>query len=185
MDSNPCSRVERLTVDPKAPRILTPTEASALLRAADAKVRPWIVLGLFAGLRPSEALRMDWAAIRLGVENPHVVVDGAASKVRRRRIVPLMPAGVAWLAMDRRDSGPVVSSYTSVRKFRRRAIGASGVKWSQDVLRHTHASMRLGAGHEVAKVAREMGNSPGILLNHYTELVAREDAEEFWRILPP
>lgn len=185
LENNPCARVERITVDIKPPRILTVDECGMLLRAADPRVRPWIVLGLFVGLRPSEALRMDWSAVRLTGERPRVVVDSAASKVRRRRIVELSETAVAWLSLDRRDAGPVVSSYTSVRKFRRRAAKGSSIPWSQDVLRHTHASMRLGVGHDVSQVAREMGNSPRILLTHYTELVRREDAEEFWCITPP
>lgn len=184
LPNNPCARVERMTVDLKPPRILTVGEASALLRAADPKVRPWITLGLFVGLRPSEALRMDWEAVRLGGERPHVVVDAAASKVRRRRIVVLKPAAVAWLALDKRNAGPVVSSYTSIRKFRRRAAGASGLCWTQDVLRHTNASFRIAAGDHVHAVADELGHSTRVLLTHYRELVTREDALSFWALRP-
>jgi len=61
---------------------------------------------------------------------------------------------------------------------------AAGVEWSADVLRHTYASMRMGAGGNAAEVAGEMGNSPGILLTHYRELVTADDAAKFWAILP-
>lgn len=142
------------------------------------------MLGLFAGLRPTEAERLDWSAIRLGGEHPCVVVDAAASKVRRRRIVPLMLAACVWLGLDIRASGPVVSSHSTMRRFRRSAVRASGVPWSADVLRHTHASMRIAAGDEPGRVAADLGNSVGILLTHYRELVTREDAAEFWALRP-
>lgn len=184
LESNPCARVERIQLDAKPPRILTVEQCKRLLQSADAKVRTWIVLGLFAGLRPSEAQKTAWESIRLDGERPHVVVDSSASKVRRRRIVPLKPAAVAWLALDKREAGPVVSSYTSVRKFRRRAAKIAGMEWTQDVLRHTNASMRIAAGDHVHAVAGELGNSPAILQRHYVELVTREVATAFWSLLP-
>jgi len=181
---NPVTRLERITVDRHPPRILTPDEASRLLAVCGPSIRPWVTLGLFAGLRPSEAEAMDWSAIRLSGDRPTLTVDAAASKVRRRRIVPLLLTAVAWLSMDARPSGPVVSSHSTLRRARREASRAAGVEWSADVLRHTYASMRMGAGGNAAEVAGEMGNSPGILLTHYRELVTDTDAKKFWSIFP-
>ena len=182
--SNPCNRVEKVRIESTTPKILTPAQCRSLLNACGPAIRPWVVSCLFAGLRPSEAERLDWSAIRLTGSDPCLVVDAAASKVRRRRIVPLALIAVAWLALDARPSGPLVSSHSTMRRARREAVRVSGVPWSQDVLRHTHASMRLGVGHSPEQVAREMGNSPRILLTHYAELVQKADAVEFWNLRP-
>lgn len=181
---NPVTRLERITVDRHPPRILSADESARLLSVCGPSIRPWVVLGLFAGLRPSEAEAMDWSAIRVFGDRPTLTVDAAASKVRRRRIVPLLPSACAWLSMDRAESGPVVSSHSTLRRARREAARASGIEWSADVLRHTYASMRMGSGANAADVAGEMGNSPGILLTHYRELVTCESAERFWKIRP-
>ncbi len=184
IDRNPCDLVERITIEHRPPAILSVGDCERLLSAAGPDLRPWVVLGLFAGLRPTEAERLQWGAVRLTGPRPHVVVDAAASKVRRRRIVPLQPTAVAWLALDARPDGAVVSSYSTLRRRRREAARAAGVRWSQDVLRHTCGSMRLAAGAHTSEVADEMGNSPRILRTHYAELVTREDAERFWAIRP-
>lgn len=56
--------------------------------------------------------------------------------------------------------------------------------WTQDVLRHTYASMRLAAGATPSEVATEMGTSERMLGNHYREIVQREEAETFWSVRP-
>lgn len=184
IDENPCRRIERITIELRPPRILTPGECRRLLNAASPQVRPWIAVCLFAGLRPSEAERLDWSAFRLDGPTPCVVVDAAASKVRRRRIVPLEPAAVVWLKVDAKTAGRLVSSNSVLRRHRAKAIRAARLSWSQDVLRHTCASMRIAVGHPIDRVAMELGNSVGILLRHYRELASAEDAEAFWRIRP-
>lgn len=182
VSANVCDRVERITIDRHPPRILLADECRRLLQAATARLRPWLVLGLFVGLRPTEAERMDWSSIRL--RDRVAIVDGATSKVRRRRIVPLHPAAVAWLALDAREAGPVVSSHSTLRRDRRSAAMAAGIRWSADILRHTYGSMRMADGGLAAAVAGEMGNSTGILLTHYRELVRRDEAVAFWRCTP-
>ena len=182
IQANPCDRIERIRIDRRPPAILSVVQCRAILRCAGARIRPWLVLGLFVGLRPSEAARMDWSGIR--VRDAVVVVDSAASKVRRRRIVPLHDTARAWLSLDAIDSGPVVSSHSTLRRDRRHLARAAGIMWTADILRHTFGSMRIGAGHPVAATADEMGNSPAVLLTHYRELVRKEDAQAFWGILP-
>lgn len=95
-----------------------------------------------------------------------------------------MLAACVWLGLDVRPSGPIVSSHSTLRRSRRESSEAADVTWSQDVLRHTHASMRLAAGDDAGRVAADMGNSVGVLLTHYRELVTREDAERFWALRP-
>jgi len=184
MASNPCDMVERHTIDHRVPKILSIDQTRSMLSGCSPKIRPWVVLGMFAGLRPSEAERLDWSAIRLTGADPCLVVDASASKIRRRRIVPLGPCAVAWLGLDWRPNGRVVSSHSTLRRLRRVAGVSAGMLWSQNVLRHTYASMRIGRGDDVGAVASQMGNSPTILLTHYRELVHRADAVAFWALLP-
>lgn len=45
--------------------------------------------------------------------------------------------------------------------------------------------MRLAAGDSADTVSRDMGNSPRVLLSHYYEMIGTEEAEKFWRLIPP
>jgi len=181
---NPCRRLERITIDLKPPRILTPSEASRLMEFAtisEPDALAWFALCLFAGIRPGEADRLTWSDISDGI----VTVDAAASKVRRRRIVHMMPAAVAWIALARTVGSRLPLPHATRRRAVRRIRDAIGFDaWPQDILRHSCASYWLASVQDAGKVAHELGNSAGILLRHYRELVTREDATRFWQILP-
>ena len=56
--------------------------------------------------------------------------------------------------------------------------------WPQDCLRHTAASFMIAQHRDAGFVADCLGNSPGILLRHYRELVSAEDCAAFWSISP-
>lgn len=185
LKENPCSRLERVAIDHTPPKILTVAQCRAILDASGPTLRPWVALGLFAGLRPTEAERLDWSAVRITGPNPCVIVEACASKVRRRRIVPLCLLACAWLSLDARQAGRIVSSHSTLRRARREVSEATGVPWSPDVLRHSHASYRLGRGDTPDRVACDLGNSVRILQTHYVELVTREEAEAFWELMPP
>jgi integrase len=174
--ANPCDRIERITVDMKPPVILSPEQAQRLLDITPPHCKPYLVLGLFAGIRPEEIMRLDWSCIDL--ETKTVKVDG---KTRRRRIVPLEPKAVALLSACLGKAGRVSPSASTVRRFKRRVRAALGfTRWPQDLLRHTAASYLLALHGDAGKVAMRLGNSSSILLTHYHEPVKQADCERFW-----
>ena len=90
--ANPCDNVERVRIERGTPKILSVEESRRLLetcRKLTPAILPAVVLGLFAGVRPHEVERMTWSDIDL--DERRATVSAAASKVRRRRIVPLAP----------------------------------------------------------------------------------------------
>lgn len=181
---NPCSRVDRVKVDARAPIILSPRHVAVMLRWARAKIPhllPYLVIGVFAGVRPEELSALDWSQVDL--ERGVVRID--VSKVRRRRIVALSPNACAWLALWSRRSGPVCPRPITLRRARRRLRDRLlGGVWPQDLLRHTAASYMLARDGDAGKVAVQLGNSPVILLRHYRELVSAEHSAAFWGIMP-
>jgi integrase len=179
---NPCERVERVTVERRPPAILTPEQTANAL--SDARQRmprfvPWLALALFAGIRPEELDKLRWSDVDLkaGI----VTIDAAASKVRQRRIVQLMPVAREWLKLGGDLPLPQVTRRRCIRHLR----GTLGFEaWPQDILRHTAASYLLAHHQDAGKVAAELGNSAGILLRHYKELVPRAEARKFWNLTP-
>lgn len=181
---NPINRIEKATIDQVPPRILTASQCERLMsyvRDRETESMAWFVLCLFAGIRPHEADRLTWESVRGGT----VVVDAAASKVRRRRVVTLMPSAGEWISHAQEKGGRLPLPYSTRRRAVRRArvhLGFSS--WPQDVLRHTCASYWVAEVRDVGRVSLELGNSPSILLRHYRELVTREESDRFWKIKP-
>jgi integrase len=184
INRNPCRSIEPIAVDRRPPRILTPEEAGRVLAVASERFPrfvPYLVLGMFCGIRPMELLRLDWEAVRIAERV--VIVDAAASKVRRRRMVTINETALAWLAPLAQPSGRIL--YISfVQRYRHALSRACGIDLTPDIMRHTAASYLMAILRDAGKVAEELGNSPGILLTHYRELVRREDAERFWALRP-
>ena len=177
---NPCDRLERIYVDRKPPVVLSPDQARLLLRACPTICRPYLALGLFAGIRPEEVTRLDWTEVNL--ETKTVFVDG---KTRRRRIVPLEPPALAWLEAHPLRSGPVAPSAATLTRWKHRARSSLGWKrFPQDLLRHTAASYLLAKHEDASKVALLLGNSDKILLTHYHAPVTAEAARAFWELRP-
>lgn len=183
---SPIDRVERVRIDRKVPAILTVEQSRTLLEITR---RQWpqslgfVALALLAGIRPEETSRLYWRDVDL--ERGLVTVSEAASKIRRRRLVHLMPNAVAWLKVARDCQSVLPIKHTTRRRMiKRLRVAAELPRWPQDIMRHTAASMMLAHTENAGKVALELGNSVTMLLNHYRELVTTEQAQAFWNSFP-
>jgi integrase len=86
---NPVDGIEKPVLEDEEPEIFTIPEALALLKAAEesleAKLVPFLAIGLLAGLRTSELKSLDWAEVDL--EEKVIEVTGKKAKTRQRRLV--------------------------------------------------------------------------------------------------
>lgn len=183
---NPVDGIDRPIIEQRPAQILSPESAARIAletrRNAPAML-PWLTLGLFCGLRPEEADRLEWCSVDLIAGT--IRLDAAASKVRRRRIVHLMANAVEWLKVAKELEPEIPLAFSTRRKAMRSIKQAMDWKsWPKDILRHTAASNLLAHCQDAGKVAHELGNSVGVLLTHYKELVTKEQAEAFWSITP-
>jgi integrase len=179
---NPVRRLDRIVIDHPPPRILTPEEADRLLMFAEnrqPKLFGYIVLGLFAGVRPDELAKLEWSAV--DIERALLAVDSAASKTRMRRVVPLHPKAVQWIRRVKNRAGPVVSC-NRPHQLQRLAMWMGWEEWPKDVLRKTCASYLLALHQDAGKVSMWMGHTQTVLYRHYRELVRPEDCAAFWSI---
>jgi hypothetical protein len=58
------------------------------------------------------------------------------------------------------------------------------IGWPRNVLRHSFISYRIAKVKSADQVALEAGNSPAIIFKHYRELATKEQAEEWFGIVP-
>ena len=210
VEINPVAALGRLR-DLAKPRdreigILTVDETQELLEEArlDSKAGqlvPYLVLGLFAGLRPYEALRIRWEAIDFGQGN--IEVGRNITKTRQTRHVEMNETARAWLQPYRRAEGLVTGeSFIGYRKAFERVrqkcgwlAGHQGKQvggldrprksWTPDALRHSFASYWLAVNQNRAKLAEQMGNSEAVIGRHYRKPIAPKKAEAYWLVKPP
>lgn len=125
---NPCEGVARATLEDGEIASLTVTQCRTLLetcREGWPELLGYVTLGLFAGIRTEELARMTWDAV--DAEAGTVVVSGARSKTRRRRVVDLEPNARAWLAFAKRTAPKVVPpNFTRAVEGSPESGGASG-----------------------------------------------------------
>lgn len=158
--------------------IFTSTQVSDLLNSAlqqDPQLIPYFALGIFAGIRPDEIMRLQWQDIRAD----GIFIEGHNSKTRQRRLVKITDNLRAWLTLG--GDLPPKNKRKRLEGIRRLAK----VNWGQDIMRHTFASYHLARWCSPDQTAHELGHRDTTMLyRHYRELVTQLDARKFWSIRP-
>ena len=208
--SSPMAAIKPLKTERDEPEPLTVAQVRRLLHQAAAHrngaVLPYVALSLFAGLRPTELARINWADIDL--EGGTIKLGAKLATIRQRRLVELvyltqtnkdrtgrnLPANLsAWLLPHAMRRTPIRG--VNWRKDFDAVKTAAGwgtpspkqpdlKPWTQDILRHTAISNHLAHFQHEGKTATWVGISPDILQRHYKGLVTQVDAFEFWSIVP-
>lgn len=165
------------------PRILTPRQVLKMLAAArryrDGMFLPFVVRQLFAGMRPTEAVRMKWSAFNEADAEIHL--DASETKTERPRTIHLDPVAVAWI----KAAGKMVfNPLTRPDQWRecRKLAGLS--PWTKDVLRHTAISYKFRSTGSYGLTAEWAGNSEAIIKKHYQGQVSSAEAATYWGLHP-
>jgi integrase len=161
--------------------IFTPKQMASIMKSAPSEYALYFALGGFAGLRRAEIERLEWGDFNF--ERGHITIAAHKAKTATRRLVPIQPNLVQWLAPYRARRGPLFKS----RRGTDAAIAFAkeqGIDWPDNALRHSYATYRLAAVYDTARVALEMGNSPQKLMTNYRELADEHDAAAWFAIAP-
>jgi integrase len=188
-----------VAVDPSAGMVVTAEageeigtlsvgQCERMLKAAlrEPRMMPYVVLGMFGGLRRAEIERLTWDAVNL--EERMVVVNARISKTRTRRVVDLTENAVAWI----RAAGPEVRGKgvrvapSNLKELWPKFWPKCGLAvWPNNGLRHTFASMHFAMWQDEAKLQAQMGHESATMLHrHYRALKTRREAEAFWALTP-
>lgn len=165
------------------------TIADRFEHGEDAESRILILLLGFAGLRPEEALALDWREVgkrTLTIQWAIAKGERKRTKTERTRTVELLPALerelVAYrlhqglpsegLLIARTDGKPWRD--TDYRNWRTRRFKptAAGLATKPYELRHAFASLLLHEGRSVIEVAAQLGHSPSVCLDTYGHVIA-------------
>jgi len=184
-DMNQAGNIDRPTVDETAPQIFSLEKAESLLtRANTFGLLPCIAIGLFAGVRSAEQMRLTGRSINF--ESKTIVVGADAAKKRSQRIIEMEDTLLAWLEPCKnalQSSKPFIEA-NHLPKNKPLLLEVAGIEdWPANGLRHSFASYHL-AMFDIDKTAKVMGNSVGVIHNHYKALVTQGEAEKFWNLRP-
>jgi integrase len=182
---SPTAGIDPIRCDRDEPEILPLETVRRLLAAAidykDGRLVPYLALGLFAAIRPTELARITWKEIDLGQGT--VTLGAKLAKMRQRRIVRLSENCLEWLRPHAPRRTPIKGTNWR-RDFDAIKTAAGILEWTQDILRHTGISCHLAHFEHEGQTAAWAGNSPNIVQRHYKGLVPRQDATAFWEIRP-
>lgn len=192
--NNPCDNISKEKdlgkVPPRSITFFTFEEVERLMRTClrlDRELVAYFTLGLFCGIRPSEITgeggkqNVTWDDIIIDEDVAEVNVPSSSSKTREPRQVELSKNAIAWLRLG---------GQLPPRNFRdrRKAVyTAAGVKWSEDIMRHTFASYHCRMYRQPERLKLEMGHAENsrTLFNHYRSgKVTLADARAFWSLMP-
>lgn len=177
------NRQVRAIKEPKrTPRIFTVEECTVLLKTAREQIPhmiPFLVLGIFCGIRPDRAGEMG----KLTAADIHLAdrtIEVPASKGDCRRTIELSENAITWLRLV-----PTLT-ITTDRYWRRKLCEAAGVDWSADVMRHTFASYHIKHHQNPGATALMMGHERSLkmLYKHYVAPVTKQAAAQFWSLTP-
>jgi integrase len=183
---NIAASIPRPTAEDAEPEIFTAEQAARLLeRAAEYDLLPYVAIGLFAGLRSAELLRLDWSAVKFTERS--IIIGANVAKKRSRRVVEINDTLAGWLPGCAKTKGPVVElpdQRTLYKRLAELATAAGLQKWADNGLRHSCASYSLALTGDAVRVAYQLGNSADMIHRHYKALVTKADAERFWNLRP-
>ncbi|MBC8125596.1 MAG: hypothetical protein H8M99_00400 [Gloeobacteraceae cyanobacterium ES-bin-144] len=181
--SNPLAHLEPEQVESEEPQAYSPEDVAKVMQAAldhKPELIPVLALGFFAGLRVSEAEVFDLAKLTATTKEFRVNSNKTAA-----RIVPFSETCKAWLFAQPRRKGKawLTSARTKVDEVAE-LFTLAKVDQIDNGARHSFISYRCAKSRDVAKVADEVGNSPGTIKKHYREVVTTAAATKYFAIRP-
>lgn len=183
---NVAASIPRPTAEDSEPEIFSAEKAARLVEhAAEYDLLPYVAIGLFAGLRSAELLRLDWSAVKLTERT--IIIGANVAKKRSRRVVEISDTLAAWLPTCARHKGLIVElndQRTLYKRLAELATAAGLTKWPDNGLRHSCASYSLALTGDAVRVAYQLGNSADMVHRHYKALVTKIDAERFFSLRP-
>jgi integrase len=139
-------------------------------------------LEAFGGARLQEALRLQWED--LSRTPGHVEISGQHAKTRKRRLLEVSPALLAWLAPFKDKAGPVwdnpLNSFITEWARLRESVG---VPSKRNGVRHGFVSFSYIMRGEIETSALA-GTSPQILHQNYRGLATKTEAEKWFAVMP-
>jgi integrase len=178
----------RVRTPRKNPEIYEPNEVRKILKQTKIlypQLIPYMSILFFAGVRPYEAMRLDWYAFDW--DRSAVLINHRISKTHTDRWVSLKPNLIEFLQPYQKERGLIFPmSRSSLNRYRRKIFSEAQVKVKQDGARHSFATYNyLAEGLEKTLDALGHIDSKMLIKSYKNQMVGREaQAIDYFSILP-
>lgn len=188
---NPAAAIPKVKIKRHMPGILNAHQLKLLLDAAEqyagGVMLPYFALCALAGLRPSEARRLDWAAIDLEKREVYLSPE-VAGKTYADRYATMPPNLIEWLSLVPAAGrcGKIVWTRKLYEGARRKA-GAdidAAMKATKDILRHSAASHLYAKSKSADLVTANLGHELRIFLKHYRATISEAEGDAYFNVRP-
>jgi integrase len=183
--SSPTIRIDKPRVDPNDVTPLTVEECKRILSSVQ-KHKPAILahicIGMFAGARSNEILRISWDNINF--EESFIDLNIGSTKKRQRRLVQMHPTLKKWLTLAKSLNSQLPCP--TVYKMWKEPLKKAKIKTtSSNMLRKTCVSYHIAHHQNIPLAMDQFGHSESVLYQHYRGVVRKSEAEKFWSDLLP
>ncbi len=145
----------------------------------------FLTLGLFAGVRPVESLRLTSKHINLATGYIHLTGDITKSHSYKERVVPINDTLRAWFNAFPFEDKPVpVNDICYVDKAIKECADKDGWPRTPDCFRHSWCTYEFSRSLSSSQVASWAGHSEAICMRHYRGRVIKAEAECYFGIVP-
>jgi integrase len=185
IQTDPTDGIRTIRVLPKEIQIYSPEDIDRLLRLCETKyplLLGFICLTAFAGLRPTEAQRVEWSD--LNFETKEIYVKPAGKTGSRRFVLKGTDTVWIWLENIKTKFPNQPLNPEKSHKYFQKKIHSDFGNWIQDGLRHSFGTYYHNLRRDIPEVVYVMGNSVAIAKKHYVREVTKEWMEKFWSLKP-
>ena len=145
----------------------------------------FLTLGMFAGIRPIESLRLTKDHFNLDTGYIHLTGDITKSHSYKERIVPINDTLRAWLVKFPFEEKPVpMNDICNVDKAMRECSELDHWQRTPDCLRHSWCTYEFARSRDSASVAATAGHSEAVCQRHYRGRVTPEEAVKYFDLVP-
>ena len=205
LDRSPIRSLRPRRSDWREPAFFLPDRVERIFRTAEAHPGPReaavgmrLAMGFFAGVRTAEILRARWEDVRIEEGLLRIPRPKGFTSGQRPRLVELEENAREWFRLWRDwsaaaggpPSGLIVEQPFRFREWKARWLAPAGDSWGNDaahnVMRHTYATMHVGAFRNAPATALNLGHgrATDLLERHYRGLAPRAAALAYWDIRP-
>ena len=160
----------------RLPRPIGEQDLLAAVAGAPDRIRPWLVLAGWAGLRAKEIALLSRERVLDTARPPVLLVAYDATKGRSERVVPLSSFVLAELQLPgsgwvfrRVDGGRGPNSPARVSQLANRYLHEAGIRESLHQLRHRFGTVLYAQTHDLRLVQEVMGHRRPETTSGYTK----------------